>query len=126
MIQIICIGAGGFLGAISRFLVSKSMGRYFPHFPFGTLTVNVLGSLLLGFISYSILYGKNLSPEWRGLINIGFIGAFTTMSTLAFETTRIADMGQTTTAIVNMAANVFLCLLAVVIGRFAAIACKTI
>ena len=121
MMQFIYIGIGGFLGAVARFSVSSFMGRHYPHFPFGTLLVNVLGSLLLGFISYSIIYGKDLSPELRGLINIGFIGAFTTMSTFAFETTRIADLGQTTTAMLNIVANVLLCLLAVMVGRFLAI-----
>ena len=121
MIEIIYIGIGGCLGAISRFLVSKIVNQYFPHFPFGTLTVNVLGSLLLGFISYSLVYGKELSPEIRGLINIGFIGAFTTMSTFALETIRITDVGQTTTAILNIIVNVSLCLLAIILGRTLAI-----
>jgi CrcB protein len=120
MIQIIYIGVGGFFGSVARFLLSKFIGRYFFHFPFGTLAVNVLGSLVIGFVGYSIIYGKDLSPELRGLINIGFIGAFTTMSTFAFETTRIFDGGQTTSAILNILANVLLCLGAVVLGRFLA------
>ena len=82
--------------------------------------MNVLGSLVLGFISYSVLYGKDLSPELRGFINIGFIGAFTTMSTFAFETTRLADLGQTTSALLNILDNVLLCLVAVMLGRFLA------
>lgn len=122
MVQLFYIGIGGFCGAISRFVLSTFVGRYFPHFPLGTLLVNVLGSLLLGFISYSVLYGKELSPDLRGLINIGFIGAFTTMSTFALETTTLADLGQTTSAMLNITATVVLCLLAVILGRFLAIA----
>lgn len=121
MMQFIYIGIGGFLGAVARFSVSSFMGRHYPHFPFGTLLVNVIGSLLLGFISYSIIYGKDLSPDLRSLINIGFIGAFTTMSTFAFETIRITDTGQLTNALLNIAANIILCLFAVILGRFLAI-----
>lgn len=102
-------------------MLSKFVGRYFPHLPYGTLLVNVLGSLLLGFIGYSIIYGKDVSPEMRGFINIGFIGAFTTMSTFAFETTRIFDSGQTMTAVLNILANVVICLLAIMLGRFFAL-----
>ena len=120
MTNILFIGIGGFFGAISRFLMSRFIGRIFPHFPYGTLTVNVLGSFLLGFIGYSIIYGKNVSPEMRSLINIGFIGAFTTMSTFAFETHRIFDVGQTAAAIANIVANVTICLAAVMCGRFLA------
>lgn len=121
MTNILFIGLGGFFGAISRFLMSRFIGRLFPHFPYGTLAVNVLGSFLLGFIGYSIIYGKNVSPEMRSLINIGFIGAFTTMSTFAFETHRIFDVGQTTAAIANIVANVAVCLAAVMCGRFLAV-----
>ena len=121
MIQIIYIGIGGFFGAISRFLISLFLGKHFPHFPYGTLLVNVLGSLLLGFISYGIIYGKDFSPEMRGFINIGFIGAFTTMSTFAFETNRLFDLGQTNSALLNITANVLLCLSAVILGRWLAV-----
>lgn len=121
MIQLLYIGFGGFLGSVARFLVSKFIGRYFFHFPYGTLFVNVLGSLLLGFIGYSLIYGKDLSPELRGFITIGFIGAFTTMSTFAFETTRIFDMGQTTSALFNIFANVVFCILAIILGRYLAV-----
>lgn len=121
MTELVYIGIGGCLGAISRFLVSRFVGQCCPYFPLGTLLVNVTGSLLLGFISYSVIFGKDLSTEMRGLINIGFIGAFTTMSTFAFETTRLADIGQTTTAWVNVVANVALCILAVMVGRFLAV-----
>ncbi len=118
--DVLYIGFGGFLGAISRFLMSRAIGRYFMHFPLGTLMVNILGSFLLGFISYSIISGKEISPEIRDMVNIGFIGAFTTMSSFAFETTRLMDLGQLNLALLNVLGNVSLCLLAVFAGRMMA------
>lgn len=117
MIQILYIGLGGFLGAIMRFLISRFAGNYFSSFPLGTLFVNVTGSLLLGFIVYSVSFGKNISPEFRDFMTIGFIGAFTTMSTFAYESFRLAELSEFMYLFFNLFLNVFLCLLAVYVGR---------
>ena len=115
--QILYIGLGGFLGAIMRFLISRFVGNYFSSFPLGTLVVNVSGSLLLGFIVYSVSFGKNISPELRDFMTIGFIGAFTTMSTFAYESFRLAELSEFMYLFFNLFPNVFLCLLAVYVGR---------
>ncbi|MBK7157621.1 MAG: fluoride efflux transporter CrcB [Ignavibacteria bacterium] len=117
MMQILYIGLGGFLGAIMRFLISRFVGSYFTSFPLGTLIVNVTGSLLLGFIVYSVSFGKNISPELRDFMTIGFIGAFTTMSTFAYESFRLAELSEFMYLFFNLFLNVFLCLLAVYVGR---------
>ncbi len=117
MIQILYIGLGGFLGAVMRFLISRFVGNYFSSFPLGTLVVNVTGSLLLGFIVYSVSFGKNISPEFRDFMTIGFIGAFTTMSTFAYESFRLAELSEFMYLFFNLFLNVFLCLLAVYVGR---------
>ena len=117
MIQILYLGLGGFLGAIMRFLISRFAGNYFSSFPLGTLFVNVTGSLLLGFIVYSVSFGKNISPEFRDFMTIGFIGAFTTMSTFAYESFRLAELSEFMYLFFNLFLNVFLCLLAVYVGR---------
>jgi len=115
--QILYIGLGGFLGAVMRFLISRFVGNYFSSFPLGTLLVNVTGSLLLGFIVYSVSFGKNISPELRDFMTIGFIGAFTTMSTFAYESFRLAELSEFMYLFFNLFLNVFLCLLAVYVGR---------
>lgn len=115
--QIIYIGLGGFLGAVSRFLISRFFNNYFPAFPLGTLIVNVSGSFLLGFTIYSLLYGKNISPEFRDFTTIGFIGAYTTMSTFAYESFRLAELSEFLYFGLNIFLNVILSLLAVYLGR---------
>ena len=94
MLQIIYIGVGGFIGAVSRFLLSRYIGNLLPSFPAGTLAVNVIGSFVLGFIIYSVSAGKNISPELRDFITIGVLGGFTTMSAFAYESFRLFELNQ--------------------------------
>jgi len=115
--QIIYIGIGGFLGAISRFLLAKFINNYFTSFPLGTLIVNVSGSFLLGFIIYSVIDGRNVSPEVRDFSTIGFLGAYTTMSTFAYESFRLGELSEYLYFGLNIILNVFLCLIAVYLGR---------
>lgn len=115
--QIIYIGIGGFLGAISRFLLAKFINNYFTSFPLGTLIVNVSGSFLLGFIIYSVLDGRNVSAEIRDFSTIGFLGAYTTMSTFAYESFRLGELSEYLYFGLNIILNVFLCLIAVYLGR---------
>jgi CrcB protein len=117
MVHILYIGIGGFIGAILRYVTSKFINNIFPEFPFGTLTVNVLGSLLLGFLLYSIAYGKNMSSELRDLIAIGFIGGFTTMSTFAYESFRMMELREVSFFALNIAANVILSVAAIYAGK---------
>lgn len=115
--QIIYIGIGGFIGAVLRFVISRFVSNYFPSFPLGTLIINVSGSFLLGFIMYSVLHGKSISPEFRDFTTIGFIGAFTTMSTFAYESFRLAELSEYFFFGLNIFLNVFLCLAAVYLGK---------
>ncbi len=122
LIQSLYIGAGGFLGAIARYLISKTASGWVGAFPLGTLLVNVVGSLLLGFIMYSVSFGKTISPEFRSFATIGFIGAFTTMSTFAYETIRLLELKDYFLFGVNLFSNILLSLAAVLIGRLLALA----
>ncbi len=121
MYHVLSIGFGGFLGSISRFLVSKYLNSFVTTFPLGTFTVNFIGSLLLGFILYSISFGKSVPTNVRDFISIGFIGAFTTMSTFAYESFTLFEGKEFFYFGLNLFFNIFLCLIAVYLGKELAI-----
>jgi len=120
--QLLAIAGGGALGAVFRFGISSNIYRVFGRdFPYGTLTVNVLGSLLMG-LFFALIFERNvLSAEWRGVIMIGFLGAFTTFSTFSLETLSLLESGELTRAALNIFLSVALCLaatwLGLIIGR---------
>jgi len=83
--MILLVGSGGFVGSIARFLIARHIElKYLTSFPFGTLTVNVAGSLLIGLL-YGLSVKNVVSPEMRLLLATGFCGAFTTFSTFSYE-----------------------------------------
>lgn len=117
MVNILYIGIGGFIGAVSRYLLSRYINNLLPAFPFGTLAVNILGSFVLGFIIYSVSLGRNVSPEMRDFIIIGILGGFTTMSAFAYESFRLMELNQLMLFALNIALNVILCIAAVYAGK---------
>jgi CrcB protein len=121
MLHIIYIGFGGFIGAVSRYVVSRYLGNLLPSFPLGTLAVNIIGSFILGFIMYSLSLGRNLSPEARDFITIGVLGGFTTMSTFAYESFRLFELNQLMLFVLNIILNLFLCIAAIYAGKELAI-----
>jgi CrcB protein len=116
MLPVIYIGIGGFIGAVSRYLLVRYFLGLFPSFPVGTLAVNVLGSFVLGIIVYAISPGK-LSPEMRDMIIIGILGGFTTMSAFAYDSFRFLELNQLPLFILNIILNVVLCITAVYAGK---------
>lgn len=120
MNNLLAIAIGGSLGAVMRYLTSTSVhGLFGTEFPYGTLTVNVVGSLLMGFISILLLERFMLADFWRPIIIIGFLGAFTTFSTFSMETFNLIQTGEMAKAFINMFVNVSLCLGATWIGVIA-------
>ncbi len=116
------IAGGGALGAILRLGMSSSVYRLLGRdFPYGTLAVNMVGSLIMGILFILFIERGLVSAEWRGAIIIGFLGAFTTFSTFSIETLVLLESGELSKAALNVVLSVTLCLLAtwfgLVIGR---------
>jgi CrcB protein len=83
---LLLIGAGGFLGSISRFLTSRYIQDNFPSaFPYGTFLVNISGCLLIGLIYGISEKSSLLTSGWKMFLAVGFCGGYTTFSTFANE-----------------------------------------
>ncbi len=120
MSQLLAIAFGGALGAVMRFVTSTGVHRLAGRdFPYGTLTVNVLGSLLMGFLYILLIERASLSPEWRAVLLVGFLGAFTTFSTFSIETLNLVENGELMKAGLNVLLSVSFCLLAAWLGILA-------
>ncbi len=117
MKQLIAIAAGGAVGAVMRYGMSNAvyslLGRSFPY---GTLAVNILGSLLMGFLFVLLIERSTFDVIWRSAILIGGLGAFTTFSTFSIETLNLIENGSVTLALLNMLLSVALCIMAVWLG----------
>ena len=110
------IAAGGALGAMARYAVGGWVqGPLGAAFPWGTLIVNVSGSLLLAFLVRT-LEGMAAPPEYRGFLAIGFCGAFTTFSTFGYESMELIQAGQWNRATAYVFGSVLLSLAATLAG----------
>lgn len=108
---IIAIGAGGFIGAVLRAYFNGLISHHFPHtLPFGTLGVNLLGSLAIG-ILFAVFANTTqdslLSVEIKSFLSTGLLGALTTYSTFAMESFFLLQGGSYLLAAANMALNLF-------------------
>ena len=114
MLQQIClVAAGGAIGAAMRYLVGEVFGN--DGFPYGTLSVNLLGSLLLGVVTVGI--AKHVISENLAFVfATGFLGAFTTMSAYSVETISMFDRGDSTLAFSYIGLTMVLCPLLAFIG----------
>lgn len=111
------ISIGALLGANLRYFLTRIITRYSDAaFPYGTLIINVTGSLLLGFFLAWTTERVLADPIWRLLVAVGFCGSYTTFSSFAFETMAYFEQGHWVLFATNILANNVLCLVAVLAG----------
>jgi fluoride exporter len=119
--NIIMVGLGGSLGAISRYLVSTGIHHYFGKgFPLGTLTANTLGCFAIGLLAALADEKLLLSQSARLLLMVGFLGAFTTFSTFSLETWQLWQDGQPMKAGLNVIGSLLTCFTGLALGLFLA------
>jgi CrcB protein len=117
----IAIAFGGSLGAVCRYWISASTNRWLGDgFPYGTLTVNVIGSIVIGFLTILLADRLSVSNEVRLGLIVGFLGAFTTFSTFALDTVYLIDNGAILKAVTYSLVSVVLSVVGVWAGILAA------
>jgi fluoride exporter len=115
--KLIAIGLGGFLGSIARYLTVKNIEQKINMlFPYGTLAVNVIGSLAVGIIYAIALRKTGVAENWRLFLGVGFCGGFTTFSAFAWENANLFMEKMHTTALVYSGLSLILTFAAVMLG----------
>ena len=112
MKYLLFIALGGAGGAVSRHLLSNWVhGLWEGKLPVGTLLVNALGSFAIGIVYVLIVERQFVHPDWRGVLIVGFLGAFTTFSTFSLETIALLEAGHIAHAAAYMLGSAVLCVL---------------
>ncbi len=105
---ILTIGSGAFIGAVLRAYLNGVVNHHFPHtLPFGTLSVNLIGSFIIGVLFAYFSYSTFFSVQAKSFLTTGFLGGLTTYSTFAMETVFLLSGGNLLMAGLNMALNTF-------------------
>jgi CrcB protein len=116
VLNVIAVACGGAVGALARYWMSTLVYRQLgTGFPWGTLSVNVLGSLLMG-ILFVLAHQRQLPDPWRLALAVGLLGAFTTFSTFSVDTLALVEQGAWLRATLNVLTSVVLCLAAAFAG----------
>lgn len=114
--QYLAIAVGGAVGAVLRFVVSGWAYNYLgEEFPWGTLAVNLIGCLVIGFL-VRLFESTAVSPTMRMMILVGGLGAFTTFSTYALENVNLLRDGQMAAALVNVVVSTAVGIVCVSLG----------
>jgi len=111
------IALGAVVGASARYFLSQNVAKALSStFPYGTLLINISGSLLLGFFLVLTSERVLVDVRWRWLVAIGFCGSYTTFSSYAFETFALFEQGHWLLVAWNILASNLLCLASVLLG----------
>ena len=117
MAPLLLVGAGGFLGAIARYLLDARITAWTGgSLPWGTFAVNMTGSFVLGVLFALIVERAALPADLRAPLLIGFLGSYTTFSTLALESWRMVEDGAWLYATANLGGSILIGVVAVVAG----------
>jgi CrcB protein len=120
MQETLAIALGGAMGSLSRYWFGNLITHFAgAHFPYATLLVNVLGSLLMGVFYVLMIEKTHLSALWRSVTIIGFLGAFTTFSTFSLQAFALFEESRFIAALVYILTSVLVCILAAALGVFA-------
>ena len=112
MKYLLFIALGGASGAVSRYLLATWVHQLWEgRIPLGTLLVNMLGSFAIGVIYVLLVERQLIHPDWRGVLMVGFLGAFTTFSTFSLETISLLEAGHLWHGLGYMLASAVLCVL---------------
>ncbi len=115
------IGAGGFVGAITRYTLAVWVGeRWGRSFPLGTFIINITGSFLIGLLMTLMAERFTENPQWRLLLVVGFLGAYTTFSSFEYETGALLKDGEWLFASINVIGSVFVGFIALKLGEIIA------
>lgn len=121
MNAVLWVGLGGGLGSIARYLVTSGTGRFLgPGHPIGTLTVNVLGSLVIGFLTVFVMGKLPDDHSAKAFAVTGFLGGFTTYSAYALDIVGLMQKGENVEALVYALGTMVVCVMACIGGMVAA------
>ena len=121
MDKFIVVAVGGAVGAIARYWLGGWISSKLPiRFPLGTFVINVTGSFIIGFFLTLISNRITIHPNWRLLVAVGFVGAYTTFSTFEYETLKLIEEGNILSAALNVVLSVVLGFIAVWLGVMSA------
>lgn len=115
------VGVGGAAGALSRYLISNIAYERMDHgFPYGTLAVNLVGSLLIGFLYFWLINRFSVDAQLRAFLIVGFLGAFTTFSAFSIESLVMLEQGAWIKSAVYISLSVVGCIAAAMAGMMLA------
>jgi CrcB protein len=113
---LVFLGSG--IGGLIRFSISKFLGKFYPFFPLGTLTANLMGMFLIGLFSVWFIDKNLLTSPYREMILIGFLGGLTTFSSFGYESYLLFKAGNWELLLIYFLGNLFLGFSLFFVGRY--------